>query len=145
MSTVPTVKPDKPDSNFLQSAKKFVENIHKAARQKAAEKFILSGRLICAECGELMVGESGTSKTCKIHIYYKCADNAVSLDNMKRLFDVFIKEVIFDGEKYLIVLKTSNMPDIPTTNEQKEKSRAECDELRTRFETFRFGEADYCK
>lgn len=38
------------------------------------------------------------------------------------------------------VLKTSNMPNYPTTDEQKEKSRAECDELRTRFETLRFGD-----
>lgn len=91
-----------------------------------------------------MVGESGTSKTGEIHLYYKCAYN-VEILTIKRLFDVIIKEIIFDGEKYLIVLKTSNIPNNPTTVEQKEKSRAECDEFRTRFETLRFGEADNCK
>ena len=33
------------------------------------------------------------------------------------------------------------MPDYQATDEQKEKSRAECDELRTRFETLRFGDS----
>lgn len=69
-----------------------------------------------------------------------CAEDPTNLDKRKKLFDALIKEIIFDGEKYLIVLKTSNMPNNPTTDEQKEKSRAECDELRTRFETLRFGE-----
>ena len=75
----------------------------------------------------------------------ECAEGPTNLDKRKKLFDTLIKEIIFDGEKYLIVLKTSNIPNYPTTDEQKEKSRAECDELRTRFETLRFGEADYCK
>ena len=75
----------------------------------------------------------------------ECAEDPINLDKRKKLFDALIKQIIFDGEKYLIVLKTSNMPDYQATDEQKEKSRAECDELRTRFETLRFGEADYCK
>ena len=70
----------------------------------------------------------------------ECAEDPTNLDKRKKLFDTLIKEIIFDGEKYLIVLKTSNMPNYPTTDEQKEKSRAECDELRTRFETLRFGD-----
>ena len=70
----------------------------------------------------------------------ECAEDPTNLDKRKKLFDALIKEIIFDGEKYLIVLKTSNMPNYPTTDEQKEKSRAECDELRTRFETLRFGD-----
>ena len=72
----------------------------------------------------------------------ECAEDPTNLDKRKKLFDALIKEIIFDGEKYLIVLKTSNMPNNPTTDEQKEKSRAECDELRTRFETLRFGDPD---
>lgn len=75
----------------------------------------------------------------------ECAEDLPNLDKRKKLFDALIKEIIFDGEKYLIVLKTSNMPDYPTTDEQKEKSRAECDELRTRFETLRFGDTQVNK
>ena len=70
----------------------------------------------------------------------ECAEDPKNLDKRKKLFDAVIKEIIFDGEKYLIVLKTSHMPDYSTTDEQKEKSRTECDEFHTRFETLRFGE-----
>ena len=43
----------------------------------------------------------------KFFYYYPC----------KKLFDAFIKEIIFDGKRYLIVLKTCNMPDYPITDE----------------------------
>ena len=254
---------------FYRAQEMLNANAHKSARAKAAEKFILSGKLICSECGELMVGESGTSKTGEVYTYYKCAakkksaqncasravkkeviekavysaiiqalqddnfirevarkaieihnadieesaelkilnrqkadidkqlanitnaicqgifnaytqakmielsntqqaleaqiadeqaktifplkeahvisflkkyteivkcaDKAESLDNMKRLFDVFIKEVIFDGERFLIIMKTTDEPLNPD-KEQKEEA------IRKKFELLRFGE-----
>lgn len=63
----------------------------------------------------------------------KCADKAESLDNMKRLFDVFIKEVIFDGERFLIVMKTTNEPLDPEKDTKKET-------IRKKFELLRFGD-----
>ena len=263
------IEPIIDEQTFYRVQEKLTENVHKAARSKAAEKFILSGKLICAECGELMVGESGTSKTGEIYTYYKCAakkknaqnctskairkeviekavynaiicalqddkfisevarkaveihnadieesaelkilnrqkadidkqlanitnaicqgifnqhtqakmielsntqqaleaqiadeqaktilplkearvvaflknyteivkcaDKAESLDNMKRLFDVFIKEVIFDGERFLIVMKTTNEPLDPEKGQKEEATRK-------KFELLRFGD-----
>ncbi len=263
------IEPIIDEATFYRAQEKLAENVHKAARSKAVEKFILSGKLICAECGELMVGESGTSKTGEIYTYYKCAakkknaqncaskairkeviekavfnaiiralqddnfilevarkaveihnadieesaelkilnrqkadidkqlanitnaicqgifnqhtqskmvelsntqqaleaqiadeqaktilplkearvisflknytaivkcaDKAESLDNMKRLFDVFIKEVIFDGERFLIVMKTTNEPFDPEKGQKEEATRK-------KFELLRFGD-----
>ena len=263
------IEPIVDEQTFYRAQEKLTENVHKAARSKAAEKFILSGKLICAECGELMVGESGTSKTGEIYTYYKCAakkkdaqncaskairkeviekavynaiiralqddnfirevarkateiynaeidesaelkilnrqkadidkqlanitnaicqgifnqhtqakmielsntqqaleaqiadeqaktilplkearvisflknyteivkcaDKAESLDNMKRLFDVFIKEVIFDGERFLIIMKTTNEPLNPEKGQKEEATRK-------KFELLRFGD-----
>ena len=263
------IEPIIDEQTFYRAQEKLTENVHKAARSKAAEKFILSGKLICAECGELMVGESGTSKTGEIYTYYKCAakkknaqnctskairketiekavynaiiralqddnfirevarkaaeihnadleesaelkilnrqkadidkqlanitnaicqgifnqhtqakmielsntqqaleaqiadeqaktilplkearvisflknyteivkcaDKTESLDNMKRLFDVFIKEVIFDGERFLIIMKTTNEP-LDSEKGQKEEA------TRKKFELLRFGD-----
>lgn len=39
---------------------------------KAGTKFILSGKLTCANCGYLIVGESGTCRNGNIHYFYKC-------------------------------------------------------------------------
>ena len=63
----------------------------------------------------------------------KCTDKAESLENMKRLFDVFIKEVIFDGERFLIIMKTTDEPLNPD-KEQKEEA------IRKKFELLRFGD-----
>lgn len=63
----------------------------------------------------------------------KCANKAESLDNMKRLFDMFIKEVIFDGERFLIVMKTTNEPLDPEKGQKEEATRK-------KFELLRFGE-----
>ena len=43
----------------------------------------------------------------------KCAEGEITLEEKKRLFDMFIKEVIFDGERMLIVLKTTDEPELP--------------------------------
>ena len=63
----------------------------------------------------------------------KCADKTDSLENMKRLFDVFIHEVIFDGERFLIVMKTTDEPLDP---EERQKEKA----IRKKFELLRFGD-----
>ena len=72
----------------------------------------------------------------------ECAEAPTNLDKRKKLFDTLMKEIIFDGESYLIVLKTCNIPDYSPDDEQKEKSRIECDELRARFETLSFGDLE---
>ena len=84
----------------------------------------------------------------------KCAEGEVTLEEKKRLFDMFIKEVIFDGERMLIVLKTTDEPEPPERKgfsetetqaederEKKiEKSRAAYGLFRKRFETLPFGD-----
>ena len=42
------------------------------ARNKAKMEYILSTKLFCGHCGNPMIGDSGTSKTGKIHRYYTC-------------------------------------------------------------------------
>lgn len=48
------------------------ENKRAPARKKSVANFLLSGKLICGECGGYMTGDSGTSKTGAVHYYYKC-------------------------------------------------------------------------
>ena len=63
----------------------------------------------------------------------KCADKAENLKNMKRQFDVFIKEVIFDGERFLIIMKTTDEPLDPEKRQKEEATRK-------KFELLRFGD-----
>ncbi|OQA47161.1 MAG: hypothetical protein BWY46_01918 [Firmicutes bacterium ADurb.Bin300] len=57
--------------NRVQERKE--KNKRAPARAKADEEYLLTTKLICGDCERLMIGESGTSHTGKIHYYYKCA------------------------------------------------------------------------
>ena len=50
------------------------KNKHKPAAKKAIEEYILTTKLFCGKCGVMMVGTGGTSKTGKVHHYYKCGN-----------------------------------------------------------------------
>lgn len=52
----------------------FLHNYTARAKAKAIEDYLLTTKVFCGHCGEPMVGESGTSKTGKVHHYYKCVN-----------------------------------------------------------------------
>jgi len=59
---------------FNQAQERLAKNKKAPARFKAKEEmYLLTTKLFCAKCGAFLVGESGTSKTGKLHQYYKCA------------------------------------------------------------------------
>ncbi len=51
----------------------------------------------------------------------KAANKEESLENMKRLIDVFVEEVIFDGTRFLIVMKTTDEPLDPEKDKKKKQ------------------------
>lgn len=53
---------------------KFHKRIGHASSYKAPEKYLLSLKAFCGECGSLLVGESGYGKAGKQYFYYKCAN-----------------------------------------------------------------------
>jgi len=61
-----------PDELFNRVQQRMEKNKRAPARSKAADEFLLSTKLFCGKCERMMVGESGTSHTGKIHYYYKC-------------------------------------------------------------------------
>ncbi|MCU6712926.1 recombinase family protein, partial [Paenibacillus sp. J5C_2022] len=60
------------DELFEQVAVKLEKNQKAPARAKAKAEYLLTTKLFCGHCREMMTGESGTSKTGKVHHYYKC-------------------------------------------------------------------------
>ena len=57
---------------FNRAQAKMEKNRHTPAAAKASEKYLLTTKLFCGKCGKMMVGESGTGSSGKIHHYYKC-------------------------------------------------------------------------
>ena len=61
------------DELFNRVQERKDKNKQAPARTKADEEYLLTTKILCGDCERLMIGESGTSKTGKIHYYYKCA------------------------------------------------------------------------
>ena len=59
------------DEDTFKEANAMLEN-KKVPKTKSPANFILTGKIFCGECGEPIVGESGTSKTGKTYYYYNC-------------------------------------------------------------------------
>jgi DNA invertase Pin-like site-specific DNA recombinase len=74
-----TVTPDGmpaivPKDIFNLVQERMEKNRHKPAAMKADEEYILTTKLFCGKSGSMMVGVGGTSKTGKVHHYYKCSN-----------------------------------------------------------------------
>jgi hypothetical protein len=68
-TTVPSVIPAiVPQELFDRVQERLTKNKYAPARNKAADdKYLLSTKLFCGECGATMVGESGTSSTARTY------------------------------------------------------------------------------
>ena len=51
------------------------QNKRAPARFKADDRYLLTTKLMCGQCGAYMAGESGTSKTERKYYYYKCGNS----------------------------------------------------------------------
>ena len=61
------------DELFEQVQEKLAVNKKTSAKHKAKEEYLLTPKLFCGKCGQLMTGEYGTSGTAgNIYRYYKC-------------------------------------------------------------------------
>ena len=63
-----------PQAVFDAVQVRMAKNKHKPAAKKADEEYILTTKIFCGKCGTMMVGVGGTSKTGKVHHYYKCGN-----------------------------------------------------------------------
>ena len=61
-----------PQDLFNRVQEKMAKNKKAPARHKAEDDYLLTTKLFCGYCGAYLCGESGTSRTGKVHHYYKC-------------------------------------------------------------------------
>ena len=66
---------------------------------RVPEQFILSGKMYCGYCNELMIGESGTSKTKKVYHYYKCRTKKQKLGHCNKtpINKEYIESTVIDS------------------------------------------------
>ena len=78
------------------------KNKRAPAAAKADEHYFLTTKLFCGKCGQMMVGESGTSRNGNMHRYYKCL-------NAKRKKGCDLKAVKKDWIETLVVEQTKKI------------------------------------
>jgi hypothetical protein len=73
------------------------KNKHKPAAMKADNEYILTTKLFCGKCGAMMVGVGGTSRTGKVHHYYKCGNIIYKKSCDKRTVkkDLIEQQIVF--------------------------------------------------
>ncbi|GHU46814.1 recombinase RecD [Clostridia bacterium] len=92
---------------FKQVADRMAKNKHKTGGLKSNADYILTTKLFCGKCGTMMVGVSGTSKSGKIHNYYKCGNavhrkscdkKTVKKDQIEQLVLSLVREVVLQDD-----------------------------------------------
>ncbi len=61
-----------PQDLFDRVQERLNKNKKAPSRKKAKEHYLLTTKLYCGKCEAFMVGESGTGRWGKLHLYYKC-------------------------------------------------------------------------
>jgi len=132
------------DETFNRVQERKAKNKRAPSRAKADEEYLLSTKLICGDDERLMVGESGRSKTGKMHYYYKCGSSkrnkgckrkAVKKDWIERLVVYWtVKRVLYDEEidriadKLVIMQEQENLL-LPTLRQQLDETEKGIDNL----------------
>jgi len=80
---------------------------HAHLRKEADAEFILTTKLFCGKCREMMTGSSGTSKTGKKYRYYVCTNAKKKLCDKKTVGKEFIENLVI--AKCLEILTDENI------------------------------------
>ena len=86
--------------NVVQEMMK--QNKHAPARAKAKTEYLLTTKLFCGHCKEMMVGVSGTSKTGKTHNYYSCNGIRKKICNKKNVQKDYLEDTVIEETRKIL-------------------------------------------
>ena len=95
------------DVTFQKAQEKLQKNKEAPSRSKAKAKYLLTTKLFCGTCKEMMVGVSGTSHTGKLHCYYSCKGSWQNKCNRKNIPKDYIEDLVI--EQVINYLTTENI------------------------------------
>ena len=77
-------------------------NKHSPSRLKTTNDYILTTKLFCGHCKDMMVGVSGTSRTGKTYEYYSCNKARKKLCNKKNVQKDFIEDLVVNEARNVL-------------------------------------------
>lgn len=72
------------------------------AKEKAKTGYLLTTKLFCGTCNEMMIGVSGTSKTKKLHHYYSCNGKRKHICNRKDIKKELLENRIVEETRNIL-------------------------------------------
>lgn len=79
------------------------------ARKRAKENYLLTPKLLCGYCGEMMIGYGGTSGTSKkYYTYYNCKGKKLGTCGKKKIAKEFIEQKVIDKCLEVLTSETIN-------------------------------------
>lgn len=82
------------DETFYRVQEKLKKNKHSSSRAKLDVQYLLTTKLFCGTCGEMMVGTSGTSGNGVTHYYYGCKNKLKHKCNRKNIKKDYIEDLV---------------------------------------------------
>lgn len=86
--------------NIVQE--KLVLNKKAPSRRKSKTTYLLTTKLFCGHCKEMMTGYSGTSKTGILYHYYVCKNSKLKLCNKKNVPKDYIEDLVVRKARKLL-------------------------------------------
>ncbi|MBQ8891281.1 MAG: recombinase family protein [Bacilli bacterium] len=90
------------DLTFEMVQEKMGTNKKAPARARAKTDYLLTTKLFCGHCKQMMTGTSGTSKSGKLHTYYGCVGTRKKICNKKNVQKDFIENLVIEKARELL-------------------------------------------
>lgn len=90
------------DDTFNKTQEIMLKNKKAPARARAKTEYLLTTKLFCGHCKEMMTGHSGTSKTGKLHNYYKCNNATKKLCDKKAVKKDYIENLVVEQARNVL-------------------------------------------
>ena len=90
------------DDLFEKVAARMEKNRHAPARLKAKEEYILTTKLFCGYCREMMTGISGKGKLGTVYYYYSCNKRKKKSCKKKNVHKKYIEDIVINECRKLL-------------------------------------------
>lgn len=87
---------------FEDVQKKLAKNKKSRSRLKTKTEYILTTKLFCGHCKDLMVGISGTSRNGKTHNYYSCNNSRRKKCNKQNVKKDYIENIVVEKARNIL-------------------------------------------
>ena len=84
------------DDLFYRVQERLDKNMYTKSQSKAKEEYLLTTKLYCGHCNEMMTGYSGTSRTGKSYHYYICKNARKKKCNKKLVEKNYLENIVVE-------------------------------------------------